>query len=174
MTIIFQGNDHHFPGRRPSFSMHKNRIFQGKCWDVLTVFSRWRRLGWSRQLPMTSTTSGRGSRPHGTAGSLRNREVIFGFKGACALGRVPICDDEAGSCIVSRRAAGAEGLLADREASLWFGVRRCRWELRGPLLACRAQSSVPASLSQGPTIPLCLTGLPSEPPSADWRSERPQ
>ena len=127
--------------------MLKIRIFQGKCWDVLTVFLRWRRLGCSRQLPTTSTTSGHGSRPLGTAGSLRNREVIFGFKGACALGRVPTCDDEAGSCIVSRRAAGAEGLLADPEAGLCFGVRRRRRELRGPLLACRAKSSVPARAS---------------------------
>ena len=150
--------------------MLKIRIFQGKCWDVLTVFLRWRRQGCSRQLPTTSTRSGHGSRPLGTAGSLRNREVIFGFKGACALGRVPTCDDEAGSCIVSRRAAGAEGLLADREAGLWFGVRRRRRELRGPLLACRAQSSVPASLSQRLIIPRCLT----IPGWADWQSERPQ
>ena len=39
--------------------------------------------------------------------------------------------------------------------------------MRGPLLACRAKSSVPASLSQGLTIPRCLT----IPGWADWQSE---
>ena len=50
------------------------------------------------------------------------------------------------------------------------GVRRRRRELRWPLLACRAESSVPASLSQGLTIPRCLT----IPGWAEWQSEGPQ
>ena len=72
------------------------------------------------------------------------------------MGRVPTCDDEAGFCIVSRRAAGAEGLLADLEAGLCFGVRRRRRELRGPLLACRAEASVPVSLSQSLVVYLVV------------------
>ena len=112
---IFQPKRQTFPAETSRFSSGNVKIFQpfhGKCRDELTVFLRWRRLGWSRQLPTISTTSGRGGRPLVTAGSLRNREVIFGFNGACGCGTGPTCDEEAASSWVSSLAA-AEGRLAE-------------------------------------------------------------
>ena len=72
---LFQPKRQTFPAEKSNFSSGNVKIFQpfhGKCRDALTVFLRWRRLGWSRQLQTISTTSGRGRRPLGTSESLRN------------------------------------------------------------------------------------------------------
>ena len=116
---LFQWKSQTFPVEKSNFSSGKAKLFQrksqtGKCWDALTVLWRWRRLGWSRQLHTISTTSGRGGRPLDTSGSLRNREVNFGFNGACGFGRARTCDEEASSGMGTvSRCAAARASLAD-------------------------------------------------------------
>ena len=140
MTLIFHGNDPHFPWKGPSFSREMTLIFQaedsnfpGKMLEYAYRFLRWRRQGCSRQLPMTFTRSGHGSRPLGTTGSLRNREVIFGFNSAhwteYQPATVRLAPGESHGVQAARRADWQNGRLrwgAACEGVGWSRVGRCR------------------------------------------------